>query len=85
MSQEDRHQFPHHGLSISQEALEVLARQDPVDTISSATTAVRGVSRCRFCGAAGRFRYSGGREWVHLSDCPWEAAVRALNSPRSGQ
>jgi putative heme iron utilization protein len=60
------------------EALKLIANQEPVVTTSTATTAVKGRSYCKFCTNGGLFSIYRGREWEHANNCPWVAAKDEL-------
>jgi len=63
---------------MNREALEILAKQDPIVSDSSATTALKGYSHCKFCNAGGLFSIYRGREWTHNENCPWTQALEEL-------
>jgi len=63
---------------MNKEQLKMIANQQPIVTIHSASTALKGQSYCKFCEASGYFSVSEGREWDHKENCPWVAANKLL-------
>jgi len=60
---------------MTSESIKMLATQDPIETLSTATTCIKGYSRCRYCGASGNFSIYRGQEWAHNKNCPWIEAT----------
>jgi len=63
------------------EKLKIAAASNPIEMLSTATTCIKGYSRCRFCLASGNFSIYGGQEWAHKEYCLWVEARKLVGQP----
>lgn len=69
-------------LEVPDEEAKRIADSDPYRMLTRATTAIKGIEKCNYCGAQGYWSFSNGREYGHRDNCIWKLACEAIEKSK---